>query len=157
MQSVVVAAVLSIVAVVVWKVVPQFAGNESAPADPLRIETADLLPGNYLEHVLPEARVFVVRSADGTLYVFRVPYSDGAYWLPEFDWAHPAVPCAIFGPDNEDGVLVADGMFRCRKPDYGEFFRREHSWAYDGKNQGYRTADLKVPPYSLMSNGIILQ
>ena len=118
------------------------------------ISLADLETGSYVEIEIPSSRVFVLRDFDEQVYVFSVPYSDTAYWLPEFDWSHPAVPCAQFEPDNKDGRLIPDGKFRCILPDQGEFFRYEHSWSYSGKNQGYRTADMKVADHEI-TDGLI--
>lgn len=130
------------------------------PADdtllPARIDTNDLGAGSYVETVRASARVFVIRDFDGALYVFGVPYWDGAYWLPEFDWSRPARPCAIFGPDNVDGRLVEGGMFRCREPEPGEFFRREHSWTYSGENQGYHTVDMKQADFRMEGTILVL-
>lgn len=117
---------------------------------------SELKTGSYVEVELPAARVFVLRDFDGQVYVFSVPYSDTAYWLPEFDWSHPAIPCAEFAPDNKDGMLVEEGRFRCRLPDHGEFFRREHSWSYSGKNLGFRTADLKIADHEMTEDSVFL-
>jgi len=120
------------------------------------IRLADLKTGSFVEVEMPSSRVFVLRDFDNEVYVFSVPYSDTAYWLPEFDWSHPAVPCARFEPDNKDGMLVPDGKFRCVLPDHGEFFRYEHSWSYSGENQGYRTSDMKVAIYDRTVDFIVL-
>jgi hypothetical protein len=120
------------------------------------IKLADLKTGSFVEVELPTARVFVLRDFDDQVRVFSVPYRDGAYWLPEFDWSHPAVPCAEFGPDNKNGLLIEDGAFRCRLPDQGEFFRYEHSWAYSGRNLGYRTADMKIANFEITDESIFL-
>jgi len=121
-----------------------------------RIDIAALLPGNFIEQKLDVARVFVLRDLDGQIYVFTVPFWDGAYWLPEFDWSHPAIACADFGPDTTEGELTEDGAFRCRLPHYGEFFRREHSWSYSGENLGYRTADMKIAEHEIDRNIVLL-
>jgi len=120
------------------------------------VTLADLKTGSFIEVELQSTRVFVLRDFDDQVYVFSVPFSDTAYWLPEFDWSHPAVPCAQFEPDNKNGLLVEDGMFRCVLPDNGEFFRREHSWSYAGKNQGYHTADMKIADYEMTEDSILL-
>lgn len=117
---------------------------------------SDLRTGSYVEVELPASRVFVLRDFDDQVYVFSVPYSETAHWLPEFDWSHPAVPCAEFAPDNKHGMLIEDGRFRCRLPDHGEFFRREHSWSYSGKNLGYRTADLKIVDHEITEDSVLL-
>ena len=130
--------------------------NESTQSGSPRIDISGLQPGSFIEEKLTSSRVFVVRELNNELHVFTVPYWSEAYWLPEFDWAHPTVACADFGPDNSDGVLVEDGAFRCKLPDYGEFFRREHSWSYSGENLGYRTADMKVADYELDQDTVIL-
>jgi len=117
---------------------------------------SDLRTGSYVEIELPSSRVFVLRDFDDQVYVFSVPYSDTAYWLPEFDWSHPAIPCAEFAPDNKNGMLVEDGKFRCRLPDHGEFFRREHSWSYSGNNLGYRTVDLKIADHEITEDSVLL-
>jgi hypothetical protein len=117
---------------------------------------SDLRTGFYVEVELPSSRVFVLRDFDDQIYVFSVPYSDTAYWLPEFDWSHPAIPCAEFAPDNKNGMLVVGGKFRCRLPDHGEFFRREHSWSYSGKNLGYRTVDLKIADHEITEDSVLL-
>lgn len=120
------------------------------------IKLADLKTGSFVEVELPSARVFVLRGFDDQVYAFSVPFSETAYWLPEFDWSHPAVPCAQFEPDNKNGMLVEDGRFRCILPDYGEFYRREHSWSYSGENQGYRTADMKIADYEVTEDSVLL-
>lgn len=132
----------------------KLAANDT-PVQP-SVRLADLKTGTFVELELPASRVFVLRDFDNQLRIFSVPFSDSAYWLPEFDWAHPAIPCADFAPDNKDGMLLPDGQFRCRKPDQGEFFRREHAWSYDGKNLGYRTSDLKVPAYEVTEEALLI-
>jgi hypothetical protein len=130
--------------------------NEGIQSGFPRIDISALQPGSFIEEKLPSSRIFVVREFNNKLHVFTVPHWSDAYWLPEFDWAHPAVACANFGPENSDGVLVEDGIFRCEFPDYGEFFRREHSWSYSGENLGYRTADLKIADYEIDQDTVIL-
>lgn len=125
---------------------------ESSP----EVKLADLKAGSFVEIKFPASRVFVLRDYDEQVYVFTVPFSDSAYWLPEFDWSHPAVPCAEFGPDNKEGVLVRDGAFRCRRPDQGEFFRYEHSWSYSGRNLGYRTADMRVADFEEIDGSVLI-
>ncbi len=128
--------------------------NETEEQPSVRL--ADLKTGTFVEVVLPSSRVFVLRDFDDQVYAFSVPYSEAAYWLPEFDWSHPAVPCAEFAPDNKEGMLIKDGAFRCHLPDHGEFFRYEHSWAYSGKNLGYRTADMKIAASETRDGAIFL-
>lgn len=130
--------------------------RENARSTRPSVKLADLETGSFVEVKLPASRVFVLRNFDDQVYVFSVPYSDTAYWLPEFDWSHPAVPCAEFAPDNKDGMLVEDGRFRCRLPDHGEFFRREHSWSYSGENLGYRTADMKIADHEMTEDSVLL-
>lgn len=120
------------------------------------VNLASLKTGSFVEIELPAVRVFVLRDFDELVYVFSVPYSDTAYWLPEFDWSRPAVACADFAPDNKDGMLIEDGKFRCRLPDLGEFFRREYAWSYSGKNLGYRTADMKIADYEISGEFVLL-
>ena len=112
--------------------------------------------GSFVEVELAASRVFILRDFDDQVHVFSIPYGDSVYWLPEFDWSHPAVPCAEFGPDNKDGMLVRDGAFRCRRPDQSEFFRYEHSWSYSGRNLGYRTADLRIANYEMTADSVLL-
>jgi hypothetical protein len=130
--------------------------NEKPQASHPVIDISMLLPGSFIEEKLQSSRVFILRDFDAQIVVFVVPFRDGAYWLPEFDWTRPAIPCASFGPDNTDGELDVDGAFRCRLPDYGEFFRREHSWSYAGKNLGYRTADMKIARHEISHDKIVL-
>lgn len=132
------------------------ARNEKPQASHPSIDVSMLLPGLFIEEKLQSSRVFILRDFDAQIYVFVVPYRDGAYWLPEFDWTRPAIPCASFGPDNTDGELNVDGAFRCWLPDYGEFFRREHSWTYAGRNLGYRTADMKIARHEIGHDKIVL-
>ena len=120
------------------------------------VKLAGLKTGSFVEVKLPASRVFVLRDFDEQVHVFTVPFSDSAYWLPEFDWSRPAVPCAEFGPDNKDGILIEDGAFRCRRPDQGEFFRYEHAWAYSGRNLGYRTADMRIADYEITADSVLL-
>lgn len=131
---------------------------EKKNAEPTRpsVNLADLKTGSFVEVELPSARVFVLRHFDDMVYVFSVPYSDTAYWLPQFDWSHPSMACADFAPDNEDGMLVKDGKFRCRLPDMGEFFRREYAWSYSGKNLGYHTADMKIADHEVIADTVLL-
>ena len=121
-----------------------------------RIDITALQPGYFIEQKLEVSRVFVLRDLDGQIHVFTVPFWDGAYWLPEFDWSLPAIACADFGPDTTEGKLIEDGAFRCRLPHYGEFFRREHSWSYSGENLGYRTADMKIAEHEVEQNVVLL-
>jgi hypothetical protein len=134
-----------------------FVENRNGESMPPMVKLADLKTGSFVEIVLPASRAFVLRDFDDQVHVFSVPYSDTAYWLPEFDWSHPAIPCAEFSPDNKEGMLIKDGAFRCRQPDHGEFFRYEHSWAYSGRNLGYRTSDLKIPDFELTDDAIVLK
>lgn len=122
----------------------------------LQVDISELRPGSFIEEQLESSQVFILRDFDSQLHVYVVPFRDGVYWLPEFDWSRPAVPCASFGPDNTDGKLDEEGAFRCWLPDYGEFFRREHSWSYAGKNLGYRTADMKIPNFEVNKDTIVL-
>jgi len=147
---------LLVVGIAVTPFLKSFIETRKASDEQPTVRLADLKTGSFVEVKLPSSRAFVLRDFDDKVYVFSVPYSDTAYWLPEFDWSHPAVPCAEFGPDNKDGMLVKDGAFRCRLPDHGEFFRYEHSWAYSGRNLGYRTADLKVADYEMTDESILL-
>ena len=130
--------------------------NASDNPEPPTVSLDDLVTGSFVEVELRSSRVFVLRDFDDQVYVFSVPYSDTAYWLPEFDWSHPAVPCARFEPDNKDGMLIPDGKFRCVLPDQGEFFRYEHSWSYSGKNQGYRTSDMKLADHEMTEDSVVL-
>lgn len=154
-------ATILIIAVIAagYVVAPRLAAFLNAP-DEVRtaptVRLADLAIGSFVEVELPASRVFVLRDFDELVYVFSVPYSDTAYWLPEFDWSHPAIPCARFEPDNKDGVLIPDGRFRCLLPDHGEFFRYEHSWSYSGENQGYRTSDMKVADHQMTEDAVVL-
>ncbi len=129
--------------------------SDDAPGQSV-VSLTDLDTGSFVEVEMPASRVFVLRDFDDEIYVFSVPYSDTAYWLPEFDWSHPAIPCAKFEPDNKDGKLIPDGRFRCVLPDHGEFFRYEHAWSYSGKNQGYRTSDMKVADHDRTVDYIVL-
>lgn len=132
-------------------------GNMDDESGPPTVSLAGLATGSFVEIELPSSRVFVLRDFDEQVYVFSVPYSDAAYWLPEFDWSHPGIPCAKFEPDNKDGFLVPDGRFRCVLPDHGEFFRYEHSWSYAGNNQGYRTADMKVADHEMTEDSVLIR
>jgi hypothetical protein len=136
-----------------WLPLAKFHSDKSLRPE---VALADLKTASYVEVELETSRVFVLRDFDDQVYVFSVPYSNTAYWLPEFDWSHPAIPCAQVEPDHKNGMLVEDGRFRCVLPDYGEFFRREHSWSYSGKNQGYRTADMKIAKHELTDESILL-
>ena len=139
-----------------WPRLADFLDSQDDAGKAPTIPLADLVTGSYVEIELASSRVFVLRDFDEQVYVFSVPYSDAAYWLPEFDWSHPAVPCAQFEPDNKDGLLIPDGKFRCVLPDYGEFFRYEHSWSYSGENQGYRTSDMKVADHEMTEDAVLL-
>ena len=147
---------LIVVGIVATPLLTSYLETRQAAKQQPAISLADLKTGSFVEVTLPSSRVFVLRDFDDQVYVFSVPFSDTAYWLPEFDWSHPAVPCAEFAPDNKDGMLIRDGAFRCRVPDHGEFFRYEHSWAYSGRNLGYRTADLKTADYEIIDGVILL-
>jgi len=131
------------------------AARTAEPTQP-RIDLGDLSAGDYVEVRLPASRVFILRDFDEQVYIFSIPFSEFAYWLPEFDWSRPAIPCADFGPDEKEGKLVADGKFRCRRPDHGEFFRYEHAWSYAGENLGYRTSDLKSAEHEIVDNTVLL-
>jgi hypothetical protein len=155
-MTVLVAGLIGVVIVVAPNIATLIADRGSEPTQP-RIDLDELATGSYVEIVLPTSHIFVLRDFDDQVHVFTVPFSDTAYWLPEFDWTHPAIPCAEFGPDNKDGKLIEDGKFRCRQPDHGEFFRYEHSWSYSGENLGYRTADLKEAKYELVGNTVLLK
>lgn len=133
----------------------KFENANDEPEQPT-ISLAELETGSFIEVELRSSRVFVLRDFDNEIYVFSVPFSDSAYWLPEFDWSHPAVPCAQFEPDNKEGLLIPDGKFRCVLPDHGEFFRYEHSWSYSGDNQGYRTSDMKVADHEITDDSVVL-
>jgi len=118
-----------------------------------QIDISELRPGSFIEERLQSSRVFILLDFDAQIHAYVVPYRD---WLPEFDWSRPAIPCASFGPDNTDGKLDEDGAFRCWLPDYGEFFRREHSWSYAGRNLGYRTADMRNTNIEIDQNMVVL-
>lgn len=152
------AAVMAVIALLaaLFMEFPGLTSRDRPVAAPLRIDISAIRAGTFVERARRSSRVFVLRDFADQLHVFTVPFSDGAYWLPEFDWQHPGVPCADFGPDSKDGALVEGGGFRCRLPDHGEFFRYEHSWAYDGRNLGYRTADMKIAQYDIDRDVIIL-
>ena len=145
-------AIISVVAIYY----PDVIFKDEVPATHNRVDVSKLQPGSFVEVKRDSSHVFVLRDFAGAIHIFTIPFWDGAYWLPEFDWTHPAVPCAIFGPDNNDGTLVIDGRFRCREPDHGEFFRREHSWTYAGENKGYRTVDLKTAKHEIDENVVVL-
>jgi hypothetical protein len=139
--------------------VPFFASrvtNEKDRPPRPRIDITELQPGSFIEVKLQTSRVFVLRNFDNQIHVYTVPFWSGAYWLPEFDWVHPAIACANFGPDNTNGILTKGGAFRCRLPRYGEFFSREHSWSFSGENLGYRTADMKIADYEIDENAVFL-
>jgi hypothetical protein len=121
-----------------------------------RIDISELRPGSFIEERLESSRVFILLDFDGQIHAYVVPYRDGAYWLPEFDWSRPAIPCASFGPDNTEGKLDKEGVFRCWLPDYGEFFRREHSWSYTGRKLGYRTADMRATNIEIDQDMVVL-
>jgi len=143
----------------VWAIAPfilSLAPSKNPQLAHPQFDISKLRPGSFVEEKLQSSRVFILRDFDNQIHAYVVPYRDGAYWLPEFDWSRPAVPCASFGPDNNDGELVEDGAFRCWLPDYGEFFRREHSWSYAGRNLGYRTEDMKIANYEIEQDMIVL-
>lgn len=149
------AALIAAVVVYAPLIFKKFATANDEPGQPT-ISLADLATGSFIEVELRSSRVFVLRDFDNEIYVFSVPYSDSAYWLPEFDWSHPAVPCAQFEPDNKEDMLIPGGKFRCVLPDHGEFFRYEHSWSYSGDNHGYRTSDMKVADHEITDDSIVL-
>jgi hypothetical protein len=152
----IIAAALVGVGIVAAPFVSTILENATDEAAQPTVSLTDLAIGSFVEVELKASRAFVLRDFDGQVYVFSVPYSDSAYWLPEFDWTHPAIPCAQFEPDNKDGLLIPDGKFRCVLPDQGEFFRYEHSWMYSGENQGYRTSDMKVADHEMTEDTVLL-
>jgi len=154
-RPVVIAGLASLIAASVFFFSAPGPHQKDRPVSP-RIDIATLRPGSFIEQELETSRVFVLRDFDSRIYVFTVPFWDGAYWLPQFDWSHPAIACADFGPDTTEGKMTEGGAFRCRLPHYGEFFRREHSWSYSGENLGYRTADMKIAEHEVDQNFILL-
>ena len=152
----IIAAALVGVGIVAAPFVSAILENATDEAAQPIVSLTDLTTGSFVEVELKTSRAFVLRDFDGQVYVFSVPYSDSAYWLPEFDWNHPAIPCAQFEPDNKDGLLIPDGKFRCVLPDQGEFFRYEHSWSYSGENQGYRTSDMRVADHEMTEDAVLL-
>lgn len=154
--GVIIAAALIGAAVVLTPFLSTMIKNASDEPERPTVSLNGLRTGSFVEIELKGSRVFVLRDFDNQVYVFSVPYSDTAYWLPEFDWSHPAVPCARFEPDNKDGMLIPDGKFRCVVPEQGEFFRYEHSWSYSGKNQGYRTSDMKIADHEMTEDSVVL-
>ena len=81
-----------VVAIVLF--VPTLNPDEKARLPRARIDVSELPPGAFFEEKLQSSRVFILRNFDRQFHVFVVPYREGAYWLLEFDWSRPAVPCA---------------------------------------------------------------
>ncbi len=83
-----------------------------------------------------DGAAFIVRDPQGAFRVFYVPMKGETYLLPDLYWYRSYVECEDFGPDNIEGNLLPDGVFRCRSWDEDTWYGRNNVWNYDGENLG---------------------
>ena len=134
------------------------APSERAESLVASINVRDMEPGTFTEADYHWWRVFALRDYDGELHVFAVPYRDGQYWLPDPNWDRPFYPCDEFGPDNDQGRLLEDGLFRCQANMYEWITESaDFTWTYSGSNQGEFIEHMRAPEFSLSGPHIIVR
>lgn len=118
------------------------------------VDLDEIAPGTFIEKGSEYNRYFVLRDFDGEVHLFTVPHRRKMYWIAEFYWSQPVMPCERFGPDAVGKDLIEGGMIRCHDPDMSDWFRRESVWDYSGKNMGERTEDMPEAQFEI--NGSLL-
>ena len=127
---------------------------ENAEQLGITVDLDELAPGTFVEKGSEYNRYFVLRNFDGAVRLFAVPHRRDRYYIAEFYWSRPAMPCEQFGPDAVGNRLVEGGMIRCHDPDMADWSRRESVWDYSGTNMGERTEDMPEAKYEI--NGSLL-
>ena len=123
--------------------------SKKASASRPHIDLTTLERGTFLETDSRWSKIFVLHTQSDEIYVFVVPFVNNRYWLPDISWEKMNLPCNSFGPDHENGVLVAGGTFHCRDSEYSDYYEGELRWRLSGESLGVRTQDMQVPEHEI--------
>ena len=112
----------------------------------VRVPLSDLPTGSFVEVSWFDQRVFIT-DAHKPL-VFGVPFSDGAYGLPDLTWDRAYIRCKTFGP--------IDGQFQCTDPDTPEWWRTNARWGLNGAPANPQFPALPVVPHRVIERSLII-
>lgn len=126
---------------------PNSQAVENARQLGITVDLDALSPGTFIEKASEYNHYFVLRDFNGEIRLFAVPHRRERYWIAEFNWYRPVIPCEKFGPDAEGSNLLKGGVFRCHDTDMSEWISKENVWDYSGKNMGERTEDMPEAQY----------
>ena len=130
---------------------------ENAKQLGITIDLDELTAGTFLEKGSEYNRYIAVRDFDGEVHLFSVPHRREKYWIAEFSWSRPVMPCERFGPDAIGRNLVKGGMIRCHDAEMSDWSRTESVWDYSGKNMGERTEDMPEAQFEVNDHLLIIK
>ena len=127
---------------------------ESKTSNLPRVDVSKINKGTFI--VIHHAwwKAIIMKQENGALDIFKIPFVDGVYRMPDPTWKRPMNPCNKFVfPESEKGKIDQLKYFQCVSQD----FRSEYKWDYKGKSQGEWTPDLlKLTNYVRHGDNIIL-
>lgn len=111
----------------------------------IRVSIAEIPAESYLEVDWPEERVRLFIVGANTPIIYRVPYVNGTYRLPDPSWEGPHVPCNNF--------VLRNNRFRCL--DTGSYFDFAQ-WRDDGSPINDSYEPMISVPYEISGDNLIV-
>ena len=136
------------------------APSDGAGEDLPRIDVSELLPGGFMTQNFPEsgraeARFYVLKDFDSSIYLYRVYLRENQVQLPNYNWWNWGPVCTNFGPELDNGNLKRDGVIKCH--DEPELTASSWwIWAYDGTNISGERPNMEAPKFSLIGPHLVV-
>jgi len=141
----------------IFSLKPSASAGEALP----HIDVSELKVGYYTvyddTHLL-ESRdeagnaYFILRDSEADFTVYWLPKRGGKYIMPHHYLPWYGQLCDDFGPDADEGQVVADGYFRC----HDQKNNTEYHWKMDGTKLGKWTDDLYPVNWALSGRHLVI-
>lgn len=120
----------------------------------LHVDVSVLATGETQIYDSEGVKIYITKLSEKDEYsVVSIPYINGVYRMPEFDWTRPLLPCSDFG-------IIEVGRLGC-KDNASEFWWSYMQWSVTGeylgeKQWGHKIPELLKPKFVYKNGSVIL-
>jgi hypothetical protein len=131
-------------AAIAYVLTQSLAPTAAAEAARPRVSIAGLSAGTYRylrypgEHAQRRAEVLFIRTAEGRLFAWWIPISEGLHLLPDRQWWKAGPPCRDLRPDFEAQLI------RCLDSELFDWAKENYRWRLDGKSLSKQVPDMEA-------------
>jgi hypothetical protein len=140
---------------VVYILVP-FTSSLQPSADALNkaphLDLSSVKKGQRSEFKVPHFKIYISKLGNSKINAVAIPFRDGAYQLPEFNWQRPLLPCKSF---------IQDFGYQCldvidNKLVWYSYMKWDNNGNYIGENKwDKKIPNLLIPKYKIAAEQFI--